>query len=115
MCPSGVPGGGQDITGDDVFICPDGTKTRSIDGCSYPLKRSVDRTTAKDNAQKFIIGYVRASGWNPNVVNTNFVNGSYETQVIVSRYEQKPFETILLVDGATGTVSCKTGCFYLES
>ncbi|MFW5865888.1 MAG: hypothetical protein ACOCU6_02220 [Nanoarchaeota archaeon] len=115
MCPSGVAGGTQEITDKDVFICPDGTKSDSVDGCFYPLKRNIDHSAAENNAYKFITGYVSAKGWNPNIVNLNFVNGSYETQVVVSKHEKDSFQTILLVDGQTGRVSCKSDCSYINS
>ncbi|MGM5481795.1 MAG: hypothetical protein ACQESE_05300 [Nanobdellota archaeon] len=114
MCPSGVMAGGQQMTGDDVFICPDGSKTTSVEGCSYPLQRTVDNRAAEDNAMQYIQGYVSANGWSPRIVNVNFDNGSYYAQVIVSKYDENPFETTLKIHGVTGSVTCEDGCFYLQ-
>ena len=114
MCPSGQLAGQQVITGNDVFICPDGSKATSMGGCSYPLKSSITKRDAEGNALNFIQGYVSANGWNPNIVNVNFVNGSYYAQVVVSKYEETPFETKLEIDGETGSVSCASGCSYIS-
>ena len=114
MCPSGTPAGGQRMSGDDVFVCPDGSKTTSRSGCSYPLQRTIDRRTAEENALQFIQGYVSANGWQPNIVNVNFDNGSYYAQVVVSKHDEKPFESTLEIDGMTGNVDCDKGCIYME-
>lgn len=102
------------MTGNDVFVCPDGSKTRSLNGCSYPLKKDITRRTAKDNAKTFIRGYVSSQGWTSNIVNINLVNQSYEAQVVVSKHEKKPFQTILKVDSETGNVYCKHNCDYVS-
>ncbi|MFP4119109.1 MAG: hypothetical protein ACLFTH_03580 [Candidatus Woesearchaeota archaeon] len=114
MCPSGAMAGDQELTGNDVFICPDGTYAETKDECSYPLEQSVDQRTAEDNAMKFIKGYVSAHGWTPNVVSVNSGNGSYYAQVVISKHDEEPFETTLEIDGKTGSVSCESGCTYLE-
>ena len=114
MCPSGVMGAGQQLGDDNVFICPDGSKTKQMMDCNYPLQTSIDKRTANENALSYIDGYTGSAGWDANIVNINLVNGSYYAQIVLSKYQEEPYETRVRVDGTTGEVRCATNCLYLS-
>jgi len=114
MCKDGTPGGGQvPEKSSVVFVCPDGTETKDITRCSFEKQTTVKRTDAEKFALNFVKGYVQAAGWQASLINAYTEEGEWYAQVVVSKRDENPFETLVKIDGKKGIASCETNCAYI--
>ena len=115
MCSDGSVGGAEQITKSKlVYHCPDGRLTKNIATCQFDPSASISKTDAEENAQNFVRGYVQANGWQTTLINAYQEEADWFVQVVLSKYEETSYETILKVDGERGSVSCESNCLYIS-
>ena len=115
LCPDGSFGGGQQVQSNKVvYFCPDGRQTLDYNSCTFDQQIVINQKDAEEKALNFVDGHLRANGWQSTLVNVNVVEGNWLAQVVVSKYDNPSFETIVKVDGVTGFASCDRNCDYLE-
>ena len=114
FCKDGSLGGDQVATKNKVvYYCPDGTKTVDPSVCDFERPVTIDQKAAEERAENFVSGFVDASGWDTTLVNTYREDGKYYGQLVVSKRDEQPFETTVVVDGQKGTVTCQSNCVYI--
>ena len=115
LCPDGSFGGGQEATTDNLlYFCPDGMQTTNYASCTFDKQIVIYQDDAELKAINFVNGHLRANGWQAQLVNVNTVEGDWLAQIIVSKFDNPSFETVIKVDGVTGFASCDRNCDYLE-
>ncbi|MBN1175285.1 hypothetical protein JXA48_01440 [Candidatus Woesearchaeota archaeon] len=115
LCSDGSFGGGQVATSDNlVYFCPDGRQTTNYNSCTFEKQIVILQKDAETKALNFVNGHLRANGWQATLVNVNVVDGNWLAQVVVSKYDNPSFETVVKVDGLTGFATCDRNCDYLE-
>jgi hypothetical protein len=116
MCKDGSIGGGivpeQGV--DTTYFCPNGKETTNVKTCTFTPVFVVDKKTAEVSALKYVQGYVVASGWQATLINV-YQDEDWKAQIILSKRDQTGYETIVSVNGTTGTVTCETNCEYVGS
>lgn len=116
MCSDGTFGGGEQIEKSNVvFHCPDGKPTKDISLCNFEQAVTISKKDAESKAFNFVQGYVSASGWNSKLINVYSEEGNWYAQLVVSKRDETPFETVVLVDGTKGSVTCANNCLYQDS
>jgi phage terminase large subunit GpA-like protein len=115
MCQDGTIAGNQQITEKDVlYICPDGRETSNPQQCSFTLPVAVTQKDAEQKATSFVQGHVQANGWQTTLVNVYRLEDDYQAQLVVSKFNEPSYETIVLIDGTTGVATCTENCDYLS-
>jgi len=115
MCQDGSVAGNQEITEKDVlYVCPDGQETSNPQRCSFTLPVSITQKDAEQKATSFVQGHVQTNGWQTTLVNVYRLEDDYQAQLVVSKFNEPSYETIVLIDGNTGAVTCTENCDYLS-
>lgn len=115
LCSDGSFGGGQVAASDNlVYFCPDGRQTTNYNSCTFEKQIVILQSDAEVKALNFVNGHLRANGWQATLVNVNVVDGNWLAQIVVSKYDNPSFETVVKVDGLTGFATCDRNCDYLE-
>lgn len=116
LCSDGTFGGDAKITSNKVvFVCPDGKYSKDYASCAFPNQYSISQKDAETKALSFTNGHMRANGWDSTLVNVNLVDGNWLAQIVVSKYDETSFETVIKVDGESGFASCDSVCDYLSN
>ncbi len=116
LCPDGSIAGGEEIHKSKVvYHCPSGTLAEEMNYCSFTTKSNILEDDARDNALNFVKAYVSADSWKVSLINVYSENSSWLAQIVVSKRDEQPYETKVLVDGKTGSVSCLENCFYIPN
>jgi hypothetical protein len=113
LCKDGSMAGDQQITSKNVvFHCADGKNTLNYNDCKFEKPLEITQKVAEEKAMAFVEGYTRSAGWSSKLVNSYSKDGNWYIQAIISKRDEVPFETIVLVNGSIGTVSCEENCEY---
>lgn len=116
LCPDGSVGGGQPITSNKpLYICPNGQQVTNYESCEFVNQVNLLESDAEVKALNFVNGYLMTSGWQSTLVNVNIVEGDWLAQIVVSKYDETSFETVIRIDGQSGYASCAKNCDYLEN
>ena len=99
-----------DLGANNVFVCPDGSKVRSISSCDFDVVASIDQDSAEEKAISFVSGYTTSNGWI-----TNQDEGHWYAQLVLSKYDEQAYQTTVKIDGARGVVICTDKCDYTEN
>ena len=114
FCKDGTIGGGQYPADKKImYFCPDGTQTINPDTCRFEAPVTIKLSDAESRAKSFVDAYVRSDGWTASVINTYREDGNYFSQIVISKRDETPYESIVLVDGTKGIVSCSQNCEYI--
>lgn len=114
MCADGTPGGNQfpDASKELIYVCPDGLETDQIYKCKFVNKLIISPKNAELKSINFVNGYVRVSGWSATLINVYPEEGNFYAQLVLSKYEEQPYETLIQVHGETGLTTCVKNCKY---
>lgn len=116
LCSDGAVGGGQPMpSGNVLFFCPDGRSTLDYNSCTFSAQVLITQEDAEMKALSFVNGYLLSNGWSSTLVNVNIVEGNWLAQLIVSKFDEDPFETVIEVDGLTGFAKCHKNCDFLPN
>lgn len=115
MCADGSVGGSIVPTSSKLtIVCPNGKEVESITACSFPNKLSISQKEAETKSINFVNGYVRTSGWSGTLINVYPQSGNFYGQVVVAKNGEQSYETVVEINGTTGSVSCAQNCVYLS-
>lgn len=113
LCKDGSLAGDQTIDSKKVvFHCPNGKNTLDYNSCKFEKPITINQEAAEEKAMSFVEGYAKASGWSSKLVNVYSEEGNWFAQIVLSKREEVPFETIVRVNGTQGIVSCEENCQY---
>jgi len=115
LCSDGSIGGGQKVVSNNVdYICPNGQHSTSYASCDFPDRMIITQKDAETKSLSFVNGHLRANGWQATLVNVNRVDKDWLAQMVVSKYDQDSFETVVKIDGESGFATCDRNCDYLK-
>jgi len=113
LCKDGSLAGDQVVDSNNViFHCPDGHNTLNYDSCKFEKPITITSKVAENKALSFVDGYTRASGWSSKLVTVYAENGNWYAQIVLSKRDEHPFETIVRINGTQGIVNCEKNCQY---
>jgi hypothetical protein len=95
-----------------VFHCPDGRNTLDYNSCKFDKPITITSKVAEEKSLSFVEGYVRAAGWSSKLVTVYAQDGNWYAQIVLSKKDQTPFETLVRVNGTQGIVTCEENCQY---
>ncbi len=114
FCADGSVGGNQQVTSDKViYVCPDGREASSPVQCRFTVQLGITQDDAEAKSLSFVKGYVQANFWQSTLVNTYREGDDYKAQIIISKRDEASYETIIIVNGSTGSASCEENCEYV--
>jgi hypothetical protein len=114
-CKDGSIGGGQEPTSSRLlYYCPDGTRTTDLLRCDFDAPITIKQDDAEDKAQNFVEAYTKTDGWSTRLINAYKEDGRYLAQLVLSKRDEAPYETLVVVNGQNGVVSCFENCEYTE-
>lgn len=115
LCADGSMGGNQQIISKNViFVCPNGQETTNYEACQFQKQYTILQKDAEYKALNFANGHLQANGWQATLVNAHVVDGDWLAQIVVAKYDEKSFDTVIKIDGTTGFASCESNCEYLN-
>ena len=113
LCKDGSLAGDQQIVKKNVvFHCPNGKNTLDYNACTFEKPLKITQDVAKSKAKSFVDGYASASGWQSKLVTTYSQDGDWYAQIILSKRDQTPFQTIVKINGTNGLADCDKNCDY---
>ncbi len=113
MCSDGSVGGAVVPSSSKLtIVCPNGVETDSVATCTFPNKLSISQKEAELKSINFVNGYVRSGGWISTLINVYPESGNFYGQVVVAKNGEQSYETVVEVNGTTGTVNCAQNCVY---
>jgi hypothetical protein len=98
-----------------AYVCYDGTMQQDSKKCPSVPSLTIDQKKATDSVNNYARAYANSKGDTFSVVNV-YRNGSiWRSDVLFSNAAKKEVHSISLsIDGTTATVTCTSGCDYLN-
>ena len=113
LCKDGSLAADQEIDSKKVvFHCPDGKNTLDYNSCRFEKPLTITSDVAEEKALSFVEGYARASGWSSKLVTVYEEDGNWYAQIVLSKRDEVPFETLVRVNGTQGIATCEENCLY---
>ena len=116
-CRDGTIAGNRvvDLGANNVFVCPDGSKVRSLNSCDFDVVASISQDSAEEKAISYVSGYTTSNGWMTKFVNSYEEEGHWYAQLVLSKYDEQAYQTTVKIDGERGVVTCIENCAYTEA
>ncbi len=96
------------------YVCADGSVKDAKELCSYNKVATVRDRDADRNAENYVKGYLINTDYRYTFVNSVLNQGDFEVKFIISSKETThSYESLILVDGITGTPECTEGCDFI--
>jgi hypothetical protein len=96
------------------YVCPNDDVVIARDMCKTNAVASVTKKDAEQYAQNYVKAFFTQQGGKYQMVSSylNRTTSSHYATFIVSEREGTPYETVVVVNGLTGTVRCDQACEY---
>ena len=104
------------VTRKETYVCYDGTEQKVKSKCPSVPPLTITQKAADDAVTTYATSYARSkAGVIASIINVYRANSSWRSDVTFSNSKTGEFNQLTFnIDGKTGTVSCISGCEYLQ-
>lgn len=106
------------FTGDDTeYVCFDGSVAEIPTDCPTIPTPNINQRTAKESAQNFAGAIARSRGLQVSFINIYSEDNDWKSNFVISERNDDGvvYETVIFVDGRTGSPSCLEACGFLNN
>ncbi|HII71808.1 TPA: hypothetical protein HA265_03575 [Candidatus Woesearchaeota archaeon] len=98
-----------------VYVCANGNEVNDKNACPTNKVAGVKKKDAEIYARNYVNAFFLGRGGRAQLVTTYLDpnKGDFMANFIVADKGGEPYETIVMIDGKTGQVSCTENCGYV--
>ena len=106
------------LTGDDTeYVCYDGSVAEVPTDCPTIPTPNINERSARESAQNFAGALARSRGLQNNYINIYSEDINWKANFVITdrNNDGEVYETVIFVNGTTGSPSCLEGCGFLDT